>query len=25
MCPYEDALRLKAAGKTMLKSRNWLD
>jgi len=24
MCPYEDALRLKAAGKTVLKSRNWL-
>ena len=25
MCPYDDALRLKAAGKTVLKSRNWLD
>lgn len=25
MCPYEDALRLKVAGKTVLKSRNWLD
>jgi polyferredoxin len=24
MCPYEDALRLKAAGKTVFKSRNWL-
>jgi ferredoxin-type protein NapH len=24
MCPYEDALSLKAAGKTVLKSRNWL-
>ncbi|MFC1486843.1 4Fe-4S binding protein [Thermoproteota archaeon] len=25
MCPYEDALQLKAAGKTVLRSRNWLD
>ncbi len=25
MCPYDDALRLKAAGKTILKSRNWLE
>lgn len=25
MCPYEDALQLKAAGKTVLKSRNWLE
>ncbi|MCW4015627.1 MAG: 4Fe-4S binding protein [Candidatus Bathyarchaeota archaeon] len=25
MCPYEDALQLKAAGKTVVKSRNWLD
>jgi Pyruvate/2-oxoacid:ferredoxin oxidoreductase delta subunit len=24
MCPYEDTLRLKAAGKTVVKSRNWL-
>jgi ferredoxin-type protein NapH len=24
MCPYEDTLRLKVAGKTVLKSRNWL-
>jgi ferredoxin len=24
MCPYEDALRLKAAGKTVVKSRDWL-
>ncbi len=24
MCPYEDALQLKAAGKTVLRSRNWL-
>jgi len=24
MCPYEDALSLKAAGKTVVKSRNWL-
>jgi Pyruvate/2-oxoacid:ferredoxin oxidoreductase delta subunit len=25
MCPYEDALQLKAAGKTVVRSRNWLD
>ena len=25
MCPYEGALQLKAAGKTVLKSRNWLE
>ncbi len=25
MCPYEDALRVKVAGKTVLKSRNWLE
>jgi Pyruvate/2-oxoacid:ferredoxin oxidoreductase delta subunit len=25
MCPYEDALRLQAAGKTIVKSRNWLN
>ena len=25
MCPYDDALRLRAAGKTILKSRNWLE
>lgn len=25
MCPSEDALRLKAARKTIVKSRNWLD
>ena len=25
MCPYEDALQLKAANKTVVKSRNWLD
>ncbi|MCW4033827.1 MAG: 4Fe-4S binding protein [Candidatus Bathyarchaeota archaeon] len=25
MCPYEDALRLNAAGKTIVKSRNWLE
>ena len=25
MCPYEDALQLNAAGKTVLRSRNWLD
>jgi len=25
MCPYEDALRVKLAGKTVLKSRNWLE
>ena len=25
MCPYEDALQLKAAGKTVLRSRNWLE
>lgn len=24
MCPYEDALKVKVAGKTVLKSRNWL-
>lgn len=24
MCPYEDALRLEFAGKTVIKSRNWL-
>jgi ferredoxin-type protein NapH len=24
MCPYEDALALKFAGKTVMKSRNWL-
>jgi ferredoxin-type protein NapH len=24
MCPYEDALSLKVAGKTIMKSRNWL-
>jgi len=24
-CPYEDALELKFAGKTMMKSRNWLE
>ncbi|UCC58712.1 MAG: 4Fe-4S binding protein [Candidatus Bathyarchaeum sp.] len=25
MCPYEDALQLKAAGKTIARSRNWLE
>jgi len=25
MCPYEDCLKVKMAGKTVLKSRNWLD
>jgi len=25
MCPYEDALRLNFAGKTVMKSRNWLE
>ncbi len=25
MCPYEDALKLKAVGKTVLRSRNWLE
>ena len=25
MCPYEDALRLNFAGRTMMKSRNWLE
>ena len=25
MCPYEDALQLKTAGKTVLRSRNWLE
>ena len=25
MCPYEDALQLKVVGKTVLRSRNWLD
>ncbi|MDG6222353.1 MAG: 4Fe-4S binding protein [Candidatus Bathyarchaeota archaeon] len=25
MCPEKDALKLKAAGKTVVKSRNWLD
>ena len=25
MCPYEDALSLKVAGRTVMKSRNWLD
>jgi len=25
MCPYEEALNLKVAGKTVLKSRNWLE
>jgi ferredoxin-type protein NapH len=25
MCPEKDALQLKAAGKTVLRSRNWLD
>ena len=24
-CPYEDALEIKFAGKTMMKSRNWLE
>jgi ferredoxin len=24
-CPYEDALELKVAGKTVMKSRNWLE
>ena len=24
-CPYDDALEIKFAGKTMMKSRNWLD
>jgi hypothetical protein len=24
MCPYEGALSLKVAGKTVMKSRNWL-
>jgi ferredoxin-type protein NapH len=24
MCPYEDALTLEVAGKTVLRSRNWL-
>jgi len=24
-CPYEDALKLKVVGKTMMKSRNWLE
>ncbi|MFB3889662.1 MAG: 4Fe-4S binding protein [Candidatus Bathyarchaeia archaeon] len=25
MCPYEDALALKVAGKTVMRSRNWLE
>ncbi|MCW4045673.1 MAG: 4Fe-4S binding protein [Candidatus Bathyarchaeota archaeon] len=25
MCPYEDTLKVKMAGKTVLKSRNWLE
>jgi ferredoxin-type protein NapH len=25
MCPYEDCLKFKFAGKTVCKSRNWLD
>lgn len=25
ICPYEDALSLKVAGKTVMKSRNWLE
>ena len=25
MCPYEDALKLSFAGKTVMKSRNWLE
>ena len=25
MCPYEDCLKIKMAGKTVLKSRNWLE
>ena len=25
MCPYEDCLRVKLSGKTVLKSRNWLE
>jgi polyferredoxin len=25
MCPYEDTLKVKFAGKTVLKSRNWLE
>ncbi|KON32300.1 MAG: hypothetical protein AC479_07630 [miscellaneous Crenarchaeota group-6 archaeon AD8-1] len=25
MCPYEDALRLNLAGKTVMRSRNWLE
>jgi len=25
MCPYEDTLNVKVAGKTIFKSRNWLD
>ena len=25
MCPHEEALKFKVAGKTVCKSRNWLD
>lgn len=25
MCPYEDALKVKFAGKTLMRSRNWLE
>jgi ferredoxin-type protein NapH len=25
MCPYEDCLKFKVAGKTVCKSRNWLE
>jgi formate hydrogenlyase subunit 6/NADH:ubiquinone oxidoreductase subunit I len=25
MCPYEDTLKVKVAGKTVFKSRNWLE
>jgi formate hydrogenlyase subunit 6/NADH:ubiquinone oxidoreductase subunit I len=25
MCPYEDTLKVKVAGKTVFRSRNWLE
>jgi hypothetical protein len=25
MCPYEDTLELRVAGKAVMKSRNWLE
>jgi hypothetical protein len=25
MCPYQDTLKVKVAGKTVMSSRNWLE